>query len=341
MRELHRLSVIFSFYNEAPVLNELVSRTTNSIDILGCDYELIFVNDDSTDNSLEILLDLAEQDGRIKIVTMSRRFGVHPCVLAGLRYASGDAVVYMDADLQDPPEQIPAMVEKFRQGADVVNMTRSARNGESATKMWITRMAYKVINRLSDVPIPENTGDFKLISRRVVDHLMTFRETDPFMRGLVYWVGFRQDTIHYVRESRFAGVTHFSMFGSGPAKEFLRGITSFSVAPLYLSLFIGLLATLIAFGNIISILIMKLMGKNLPGWTAIMTSTLFMGGTIHICIGIIGIYVGKMYTESKQRPLYIVKDIVGNFAPPLFNNTARGNISESYTADRARIQEDE
>lgn len=337
MRELSRLSVVFSFYNEAPVLKELANRVISAIDIVGCDYELVFVNDDSSDNSLEVLLDLAEQNERIKIVTMSRRFGVHPCVLAGLRYSTGDAVIYMDADLQDPPEQIPAMVEKYRHGADVVNMTRSDRRGESATKMWLTRMAYKVINRLSDIPIPENTGDFKLLSRRVVDHLMTFRETDPFMRGLVYWVGFRQDTIHYVRESRFAGDTHFSMFGSGPAKEFLRGLTSFSVVPLYMSLFIGLLATLIAFGNIISILIMKLMGKTLPGWTAIMTSTLFLGGTMHICIGIIGIYVGKMYLESKQRPLYIVKDVTGNFAPPLFDNTVTGNLPENNTADRARI----
>lgn len=326
MRELHCLSVIFSFYNEAAVLSELASRVISSIDNVGCDYELIFVNDESSDNSLEVLRGLAAQNERIKIVTMSRRFGVHPCVLAGLRYASGDAVVYMDADLQDPPEQIPAMVEKYRLGADVVNMTRSDRRGESATKMWITRMAYKVINRLSDIPIPENTGDFKLLSRRVVDHLLTFRESDPFMRGLVYWVGFRQDTIHYVRESRFAGDTHFSMFGSGPAKEFLRGLTSFSVVPLYMSLFIGLLATLIAFGNIALILVMKLMGKTLPGWTAIMTSTLFLGGTMHICIGIIGIYVGKMYTDSKQRPLYIVKDLIGNFASPVSDCSDKGNL---------------
>lgn len=328
MRELNRLSVIFSFYNEEAVINELASRVIKAIEHVGCDYELIFVNDDSKDSSLEILRALAENNPRIKVVTTSRRFGVHPCVLAGLRYSSGDAVIYMDSDLQDPPEQIPAMVEKYRQGADVVNMTRSDRRGESPAKMWITRMAYKIINRLSDIPIPENTGDFKLLSRRVVDHLLTFREADPFMRGLVYWVGFRQDTIHYVRESRFAGDTHFSLFGSGPAKEFLRGLTSFSVVPLYMSLFIGLLATMIAFGNIVAILIMKLMGKTLPGWTAIMTSTLFLGGTMHICIGIIGIYVGKMYTDSKRRPLYIVKDIIGDFVPSVSDDSVKGNIPQ-------------
>lgn len=313
MRELHRLSVVFSFRNEEDVLTELVCRVIGAIERVGCDYELIFVNDDSSDRSLELLTGLAEKNGRIKIITMSRRFGVHPCVLAGLRYSSGDAMIYMDADLQDPPELIPDMVEKYCQGADVVNMTRTDRRGESASKMWLTKMAYRVINKLSDIPIPENTGDFKLLSRRVTEHLLTLRENDPFMRGLVYWVGFRQDTIHYVREARFAGDTHFSLFSGGPVKEFLRGITSFSVVPLYISLFIGMLATLISFGNIVSILIMKAMGKTLPGWAAIMTASLFLGGTMHVCLGIIGIYVGKIYTESKQRPRYIVKDIVGTF----------------------------
>lgn len=314
MKEINLISVIFSFRNEEKVLEELTNRVIRAIADTGCDYELIFVNDDSTDDSLEILLNLARDNERIKIITMSRRFGVHPCVLAGLRYSSGDVAIYMDADLQDPPELIPDMIRKCREGADVVNMTRTVRRGEHVAKMCLTRMAYKIINRFSDIPIPENTGDFKLLSRRVIDHLLTLRESDPFMRGLVYWVGFRQDTIHYVRESRFAGNTHFSLLGGGPAKEFLRGLTSFSVVPLYLSLFIGFMATLIAFGNIIAILILKLMGRNLPGWTAIMTSTLFLGGTMHVCIGIIGIYVGRIYTESKQRPLYIVKDLIGKFS---------------------------
>lgn len=313
MREIKLLSVVFSFRNEESVLRELIGRVVNSIESIGCNYELIFVNDDSTDNSLNILSEEIEKNRRIKIINMSRRFGVHPCVLAGIRYSSGDAVVYMDSDLQDPPELIPEMVAKYRAGSDVVNMTRSDRLGENACKMWLTRMAYKAINSLSDITIPENTGDFKLLSRQVVDQLLTLKEADPFMRGLVYWVGFRQDTIHYVRDTRFSGDTHFSLLGGGPLKEFVRGITSFSVAPLYLSMMIGLVATLIAFGNILSILVLKLMGKTLPGWTAIMTATLFLGGTLHICLGIIGIYVGRIYSESKKRPLYIVKDIIGKF----------------------------
>lgn len=313
MRDINLISVVFSFRNEENVLEELVTRVSRAIATTGCKYELIFVNDDSTDGSLALLLNLSRNYEQIKIINMSRRFGVHPCVLAGMRYSSGDAIIYMDADLQDPPELIPEMLQKYREGADVVNMTRIDRRGEHPLKMWITKVAYRAINKLSDIAVPENTGDFKLLSRCVVDHLLTLRESDPFMRGLVYWVGFRQDTIHYIREARFAGDTHFSLFSGGPAKEFLRGITSFSVVPLYLSLFIGFIATLVAFGNIISILIMKLMGKTLPGWAAIMTSTLFLGGTMHMCIGIIGIYVGKIYTESKQRPLYIVKDLIGKF----------------------------
>jgi dolichol-phosphate mannosyltransferase len=328
MREPKCLSVIFSFRNEEAVLHELASRVISSIVSIGCNYELIFVNDDSTDRSLEILRDLAEQNERIKTITMSRRFGVHPCVIAGLRYCSGDVVIYMDADLQDPPELIPAMVEKYRHGADVVNMTRTDRQGEHAVKMWITKMAYKVINALSDIPIPENTGDFKLLSRRVVDNLLSLQESDPFMRGLVYWVGFRQETIEYVREVRFAGGTHFSLFGSGPVKEFIRGATSFSVAPLYLSLIIGLISTAISFVFLVSILIQKMLGMNLPGWTAIMSAILFIGGTLHLCFGLTGVYVGKIHIQTRNRPLYIVQNSIGNFVAPVYGDaTNKGGVT--------------
>jgi dolichol-phosphate mannosyltransferase len=308
-------------------LDELASRVIRSIESIGCDYELIFVNDDSTDRSLEKLRGLAEQNGRIKIITMSRRFGVHPCVLAGLRASSGDVVIYMDSDLQDPPELIPSMVEKYRSGADVVNMTRTERQGEHAFKMWLTSLAYKAINVLSDIPVPENTGDFKLLSRRVVNNLLSLQESDPFMRGLVYWVGFRQDSIEYVREVRFAGKTHFSLFGSGPIKEFIRGATSFSVAPLYLSLIIGLASTAVSFVFLASILVQKILGMNLPGWTAIMSAILFIGGTLHLCFGLTGVYVGKIHIQTRNRPLYIVKNSVGNFAHPVCDHLEEGDPS--------------
>lgn len=313
MRDVRLLSVVFSFRNEEMVLEELINRVVAAIATIGCGYELIFVNDDSTDRSLELLTNLAQKNDCIKIINMSRRFGVHPCVLAGLRYSSGDAVIYMDADLQDPPELIPEMLARFLDGADVVNMTRTDRHGEHPVKMWITKIAYRIINRLSDIQIPENTGDFKLLSRLVVKHVLTMQETDPFMRGLVYWVGFRQDAIFYERSARAAGETHFSLFGSGPIKEFIRGATSFSVAPLYLSLIIGAFSTAVSFIMLISILIQKLLGMNLPGWTAIMSAILFMGGTLHLCLGLTGIYVGKIHLQSRNRPLYIVRSTLGSF----------------------------
>ena len=304
------LSVVFSFRNEEEVLPEMIRRVRHTLSPLSINYELIFVNDDSTDRSLEILLEQAKQDKDIKIINMSRRFGGAPCVLAGMRQARGDAVIYMDVDLQDPPELIPQMLEKFNNGSEVVNMTRTKREGESGFKMWVTRMAYKFINAISDVDLPENTGDFKLLSRRVVDELLRLNEHDPFMRGLVYWVGFKHDTILYKREARFAGKTHFPLFGTGPTKEFIRGITSFSAIPLYLSLVLGFMVSIGAFLYLLVVVIHKFLGLNLPGWSAIMATMLFLGGTILFTNGVIGIYIGRIHNEVKGRPKYVIKEMV-------------------------------
>lgn len=305
------LSVVFSFRNEEEVLPECLRRVSEAVAKTGMEAEFVFVNDESSDGSLALLAAERARDPRIKIVNMSRRFGYAPCVLAGLRYARGDAVVYMDADMQDPPELIPDMVEKWRNGADVVNMTRTSRLGESAFKMMVTKMAYKTINLLSDIDIPENTGDFKLLSRRVVEEVVKLEEADPFMRGLVRWVGFRQETLFYQREPRAGGQTHFPLFGSGPVKEFLRGATSFSAAPLYLSFFVGFASSVIAFAVLVHILIQKALGMNLPGWTALMTSILFMGGSLHMAIGLLGIYLARIHSDVKRRPRYIVSEAVG------------------------------
>lgn len=305
------LSVVFSFLNEANVLDELINRTRNAICSINIDYELIFVNDNSTDNSYEILLKNRKEDQKIKIINMSRRFGVHPCQFAGLKYAKGDAVIYMDSDLQDPPELIPEMVKKFENGADVVNMTRTERLGESTLKMIITKFAYQMINFVSDIDLPENTGDFKLLSRRVVDELIKLKEYDPYMRGLVHWIGFKHDYIYYKREPRFAGETHFSIFGTGPIKEFTRGIATFSAIPLYLSLFLGFLVSLGAFIYLIIIILTKFIGINLPGWSAIMATMLFLGGTILFTNGVMGIYIGRLYNDVKGRPSFIIKDTIG------------------------------
>jgi len=305
------LSIVFSFRNEELNLEELLVRLRTVLEPLSLDHELIFVNDNSTDKSFSILEKQRETDKRIKIINMSRRFGNHPCVMAGLHYAHGDAVIYMDTDLQDPPELIPQMVEKWRQGADVVNMMRIKRLGESPLKMWVTKQAYKIINFISDIDLQENVGDFKLLSRRVVNELVKLNEYDPYMRGLVRWVGFKQEVIHYVRQARFSGETHFSIFGTGPIKEFIRGITGFSAAPLYFAMLFGVLISLMSFLLIIYVLYCKFVEISVPGWAGPMVAILFLGGIILITNGLLGLYIGRIYNQVKNRPHYIIESTHG------------------------------
>jgi glycosyltransferase involved in cell wall biosynthesis len=307
------LSVVFSFRNEEEVLPELVRRSEAVLPETGWDYELIFVNDASNDASLELLLAMRERNRRIKIISMSRTFGVAPCVMAGIRHARGDAVVYMDTDLQDPPELIPLLLQKLKEGYDVVHTMRTRRKGENPVKMLVTRLAYRFIHMFSEIDIPENTGDFKLISRRAVDHLVALNEYDPFMRGLVRWVGFRQAFVPYERDARFAGKTKFSLFRSlNPARELIRGVTSFSETPLYLSLFMGFFVSIGAFVYLIKIVVERVMYDiHKPGWPAIMVTILFLGGTILFMIGVLGIYLGKIHSAIKQRPPYIIESTTG------------------------------
>jgi len=307
------LSIVFSFRNEEDVLDELIRRVTRTLAPLDISYEMIFVNDDSTDRSMEILLSHSKENKNIKIINMSRRFGVTPCVFAGMEYAKGDIVIYMDADLQDPPELIPQMIDKFKAGAEVVNMTRTEREGEGALKMWLTKRAYKAIDFMSDIDLPENTGDFKLLSRRVVNHLMKLSESDPYMRGLVSWIGFKQETILYKREARFAGETHFSLWKSiNPGKEFIRGLTSFSSLPLYFALIVGFLVSSGAFAYLVYIVVSKVfLGMHLPGWPAVMVTMLFLGGTILFTIGVLGIYIGRIHDQIKERPRFIIRSMMG------------------------------
>ena len=305
------ISIVFSFRNEEEVLSELVHRVVPIVEIIG-DYELIFVNDDSTDRSLDVLQILRAENSRIKIINMSRCFGVAPCVIAGLAASSGDAVIYMDSDLQDPPEIIPQMVYEWNNGADIVHTVRTQRHGESASKMWITKMAYKAINVFSDVYLIENAGDFKLLSRLVVKEILQLDEIDPYLRGLSVWVGFNQTVVKYEREARSLGQSKFGLFMSlNPYKEFLRGITSFSTVPLYFALFLGLAVSAISFILFCYVIVMKTLGVNLPGWTAIMSAILFLSGVILGTNGLLGIYVGKIYEYAQGRPKYIIKKQIG------------------------------
>ena len=305
------LSVVLSFRNEEENISELIQRLHKSIQPMGLDYEFVFVNDASTDGSLELLMVKSKEDCRVKIINMSRRFGVSECTLAGMKYSRGDAVVIMDADLQDPPEVIPKLVEKWKEGADVVYTTRTSREGESRFKMWVTGLAYRALNRASDIDLPVDSGDFKLMSRRVVNELMTLNERDPFLRGLVTWVGFKQVPVFYHREKRFAGETHFPLYRSGPAKAFLGGLASFSFLPLNFLLAAGLMTFFAGFLSLAAAMGMAVLQWDGPVGFGLMALMLFLGGGQLLGLGILGVYLGRIYNEVRNRPNYIVGSTIG------------------------------
>lgn len=313
-RELEKqqtlVSIVFSFRNEEENIPELVNRVAYALDPLKfVSYELIFVNDDSTDASLGILSQL-QRRFPITIVNMSRRFGVSPCVLAGFSEAKGDAVIYLDADLQDPPELLPEMIARFLDGADVVHTTRTSRDGESAVKMWLTAKAYRIINFFSDLSMPENTGDFKLLSRRVVNHILDLKEFDPYMRGLSIWVGYRQDFLSYRRHARGGGVTKWPLLSRGPLREFVRGLATFSATPLYISFLLGLMTSLLAVCLVFYAIVTKFFGVAVPGTSGVLIAVALFNGIVLMTNGIIGIYVARIYHQVVGRPNYIVKNVI-------------------------------
>jgi dolichol-phosphate mannosyltransferase len=303
------LSVVAPLYNEEGNVTELVRRLRAAAD--GCivdGYELVFVDDGSSDRTLELLRQHAAVDPRIVIVQLSRNFGHQLAATAGLDIARGDAIVLIDADLQDPPELIPAMVERWRAGFDVVYAVRRSRKGESAFKTFTARTFYRITRRLTKVAIPVDTGDFRLMSRRVVDALKTIRERHRFIRGLVSWVGFPQTAIEYDRDARFSGDSKY------PVSKMLRfaidGITSFSDIPLRFASYFGFIVSGVAFVVAISeILIRIFTGYNLPGYTSLIFAILFLGGVQLIGIGILGEYIGRIYEEIKGRPLYVIAGV--------------------------------
>ena len=307
------LSVVFSFRNEDSVLQELINRVENVFKKLVYDYELIFVNDDSDDKSLEILEKNRKRNNQIKIINMSRRFGISACTIAGFKHAIGDAVIYMDSDLQDPPELIPDLIKKWEEGNDVVHTIRTKRKGENVIRMFLVKMAYKVIDSLSDIKIQQNSGNFKLISRRALEGVLKLNDHDPFLRGLSVWVGFRQISIYYERDPRQAGESHFSLLrSSGLYKDLIRGVTTFSAVPLYISLFIGIIVSLGSLIYIIVIVYNKIFfGIENSGWASTMVTMLFLGGAILFAIGIQGVYIGKIHEAIKRRPRYLIESKKG------------------------------
>ena len=309
------ISIVLSFYNEGEVIPELIRRLRDVFKELDYDYELVFVNDCSTDNSLDVLIEQSKGFDDIKILNTSRNFGHMPCIYAGLEATTGDAVIYMDADLQDPPELIPEMIEAWKgeDDVEVVFTTRTHRDGEGFFKLWITKWGYRILKFASEVPVHKNSGDFRLLSRRALNHFLKFKEKKPFFRFLVSWIGFRQKQVFYRREKRYAGTSNFSIFSKKVYSQFLEiSLIPFSDKPLKLSLLAGFLTSISAFTYLIYIIFTKLaFGWNLPGWSAIMAVILFLGGVQFSVIGILGLYIGSIHKEIQGRPNYIIKDRIG------------------------------
>jgi dolichol-phosphate mannosyltransferase len=304
------LSVVVPVFNESAVIGVFYERVTRALSAIpGVDYELVLVDDGSHDDSYEQLARFAAVDPRVGVIRFSRNFGHQAAITAGIDMARGDCVAIIDADLQDPPEVIGEMLARWREGFDVVYGVRADREGEGRMKLLTASMFYRLLNAITGIKIPVDVGDFRLLSRRAAEHLRGLREHDRFVRGLVSWIGFRQTGVSYHREKRYAGETKYPY--RKMIKFALDGITSFSSVPLKLATWMGYMASLLAFLYLSSVFVQKLLGYTVEGWATIMVALLFLGGTQLICLGIIGEYVGRIYAESKGRPLYIVDQVHG------------------------------
>ena len=306
-----RYSIIAPVYNEEGNLHELYKQMRNTMDSTGESWELVLINDGSKDRSIEIMNELHQDDPRVKIIDFAKNFGHQLAVTAGLDYAQGDAVVIIDADLQDPPSVILQMIEKWKEGFEVVYAVRSERKGETWFKEFTAKLFYRIIYRITDIDIPLDTGDFRLIDRHAVDTLTQMREHHRFIRGMTSWIGFRQTGVEYVREERFAGETHYpfkKMF-----KFALDAITGFSYMPLQLATYLGFsIAGLSAFAMIAVIYArLFLASQAFFGQATTLVTVLFLGGIQLITLGIIGEYLGRIYDEVKHRPLYVVRESKG------------------------------
>lgn len=305
------LSVVIPVYNERPVLPILYERLRRVLDPLQIAYELVMVDDGSRDGSGQYLVDLATTASSVKAVRLSRNFGKEAALTAGLAQAEGEAVIVLDADLQDPPELIPAMLEAWRAGVEVVSMRRRSRAGETAFKKLSAHLFYRLLNRISDVDIPADTGDFRLMSRQAVDAINQLPERNRYMKGLFAWVGLPTHFIEYDRAPRAAGASKWDFLGLLTLA--FEGITSFSIAPLRLSMGAGVITALagIVFGLWIAVKTL-ILGSPVQGYPSLICIMTVLGGVQLISIGLLGEYVGKTYFEAKQRPVYLIRDVVHN-----------------------------
>ena len=300
------LSVVVPAYNEESVLPEFHRRAGAVLDAIGGTTEIVYVNDGSTDGTLALLYRFCAEDPRVSVVNLSRNFGKEIALTAGLDHSRGEAVVVIDADLQDPPELIPTLMERWREGWDVVYATRRARSGETFVKKLTAKYFYRVIKSLSRVQIPSDTGDFRLMSRRSVDALTQLREQHRFMKGLFAWIGFPQTSVPYQRDPRYAGETKWNYWKLWNFA--LEGITSFTTGPLKVASYLGTITATIAFVYAAWIIYKTLVyGDPVTGYPSLMVAILFLGGIQLTTLGIIGEYLGRMFNETKQRPLYLVE----------------------------------
>lgn len=303
-------SIVVPIWNEEQVIPELYRRVVSIMESTSETWELICVDDGSRDRSLSMLLELHAQDPRVKVLQFSRNFGHQIAITSGADFAEGDAVIVMDADLQDPPEVVTRMIEKWREGYEVVYAVRISREGESFFKLWTASLFYRLMQQITDINIPLDAGDFRLMDRRVVLTMRQLREQHRFMRGLSSWVGFKQIGIEYERAERYAGETKY------PLRKMLRlatsAITGFSHVPLQLATYVGFGLATISLVAILITVILRLSGSNFfLGQATTLVSVLFLGGVQLIFLGIIGEYLGRIYDEVKQRPLYVVSRAYG------------------------------
>ena len=302
-----KLTVIVPVFNEEAVLPEFHRRLAVVMDGLAMQGEIIYVNDGSIDGSLNKIHRLMAEDTRVAIVDLSRNFGKEIAMTAGLDHAHGDAVVVIDADLQDPPELIPEMIEQWQSGYDVVYAQRTSRAGESAFKKSTAHVFYRLIQKLSRVQIPHDAGDFRLLSRRAVEALSGLREQHRFMKGLFAWIGYPQKAIQYERDARYGGETKWNYIGLWNFA--IEGITSFSTIPLKVATYVGMLTALGAFlYGMFIVLETILYGNPVAGYPSLLVVVLFLGGIQLMALGVIGEYLGRMFDETKGRPLYLIKD---------------------------------
>lgn len=304
------LSIVVPVYNEQEVIGETYKRLSGVFKDYFMNIEYIFINDGSKDSTYFKLTEIAKSNPQVRIINFARNFGHQIAITAGMDYAKGDAVVVIDADLQDPPQVILEMVEKWKEGYEVIYGKRLTREGETFFKKFTAKMFYRFLDSMTDVKLPVDVGDFRLIDRKVCNAMKSLPERSRYVRGLVSWVGFKQASVEYKREKRFAGETKY------PLKKMIKlagdGIFSFSYKPLKLATFTGMIVSAISFIYLIVVLIQKFIKNDVAsGWASSMAVSLFFNGVMLIVLGIMGEYVGRIYEEVKARPLYIVGDLVG------------------------------